>query len=102
MEGIKPGKDQYAASGWATLLDQERMPDAIILAYDSGDGDEIAFGLTHPAKMIGSGKAQLGSWQLAFSSDQLPKSPVTITAWAFDASSGKAHRLSGSMKIDGP
>jgi hypothetical protein len=101
MEGIKFSQNQYAASGWATLPDQGRMPDAIILAYDAGDGDEIAFGLTHPAKMIGGEKAQMGSWQLAFTSDQLPKSQVTIAAWAFDAGTGKAHRLSGTMKIDG-
>jgi hypothetical protein len=92
--------NQYAARGWATLPDEHRMPDAIILAYDTGAGDEIAFALTHPARTAGAGNSEIGSWQLRFSSAQLPGTPVTVTAWAFSANTGKARRMNGALKID--
>ena len=100
----KSGEHQYTAAGWAVLTDQQRMPDAIILAYDTGDGDETAFQLTHPIRTAGSAhpNTEIGSWQTSFSTEQLPKLPVSITAWAFDVNSGKAFRVSGRFKIDGP
>jgi hypothetical protein len=91
--------NQYTALGWATLPGEHRMPDAIILAYDTGDGDEIAFALTHPARIAGAGNSEIGSWQLRFSSEQLPRAPVTITAWAFSADTGKARRMNGALKM---
>jgi len=100
----KSGERKYAASGWAVLANQPGMPDAIILAYDTGDGDEIAFHLTYPVRGGSSAHpgTEIGSWETSFSADQLPSAPVSITAWAFDVNSGKAFRLSGRFKIDGP
>ena len=66
----------------------------------TGDGDEIAFALTHPARIAGAWNSEIGSWQLRFSSAQLPRAPVTVTAWAFSANTGKARRMSGTLKID--
>ena len=42
---------------------------------------------------------QSGQWQLSFSAAELPAQPGTLTAWAFDADSGKAYRLNGSFEI---
>ncbi|MFN2576150.1 MAG: hypothetical protein ABR607_00500 [Pyrinomonadaceae bacterium] len=99
----KSGEHQYVAAGWAVLPTQQKMPDAVILAYDTGDGDAIAFQLTHPLRTESSVHAgnEIGSWNTSFSTNQLPKVPVSITAWAFDVSSGKAFRLSGGGLIDG-
>ncbi|HXI74688.1 MAG TPA: hypothetical protein VNG94_03830, partial [Pyrinomonadaceae bacterium] len=76
----------------------------IILAYDAGDGDEMAFQLTHPIRTTSSAhpNTEIGSWETSFSTEQLPGASVSITAWAFDVNSGKAFRLSGRFKIDGP
>jgi hypothetical protein len=94
----------YAASGYATL-DQKRVPDAIILAYDSGNNDPIAFAVSYPLKRPASifhGVAPDGVWLVRFTPEQLPRSPVTITAWAFDATTGRAFRLSGESQLNSP
>jgi len=100
----KSGEHKYTAFGWAVLANQQRMPDAIILAYDTGDGDEMAFHLTYPVRTGSSTHpgTETGSWETSFSTDQLPRGPVSITAWALDVNTGKAFRLSGRFKIDGP
>jgi predicted metal-binding transcription factor (methanogenesis marker protein 9) len=41
-------------------------------------------------------------WQKTFSRRMLPDAPVRITAWAFDASTGKAYRLNGEHVIEKP
>jgi len=97
LEAIQnSGGNQYVASGWAAFPTEQKMPDAIILAYDTGDKDPIAFALTHPVAQTGSN--QVGRWRVYFSAEQLPKTEVTVTAWAFDASGGKAFRLPGELK----
>jgi hypothetical protein len=91
--------DGYALSGTCTL-DNVRVPDAIILAYDAGNGDPISFAMTNPVKRpwsISQGIAKTGTWMARFSA---PPAPATITAWAFDATSGRAFRLSGEQRID--
>jgi hypothetical protein len=92
----------FTASGSCTLS-ETRVPDAVILAYDTGNKDPIAFAMTHPVKRPASimqGVAKTGSWTVRFSREQLPQSPVTITAWAFDATTGQAFRLSGDKQIN--
>ena len=93
--------DEYLASG--TCEFSEQGPDAIILAYQIGAGDPIAFALTHPVHQPASilrGKAKTGGWQVRFTPAQLPASPATITAWGFDATNGRVFRLSGEAQID--
>jgi hypothetical protein len=84
------------------VSDATRVPDAVILAYDIGNNDPIAFAMTHPVKRPASimqGVAKTGSWTIRFAPEQLPQSPVTITAWAFDAATGKAFPLKGNEQI---
>jgi hypothetical protein len=74
----------------------ERGPDAIILAYDTGDKRAIAFAMTHPVKVPASiltGVSHLGTWNAAFTLNQLPRSVVAITAWGFDASTGRTYLI---------
>jgi len=91
----------YTVSGSCTLSDV-RVTDAIILAYDNGNGDPIAFTMTHPTKRSWSitlGFARTGAWSVRFTPEQLPPPPLTITAWAFDATTGRAFRLNGESEI---
>ena len=84
-------------------LSEARVPDTVILAYDTGNKDPIAFAMTHPVKRPASimqGVAKTGSWTVRFTAEQLPPSPVTITAWAFDATTGQAFPLSGDKQIN--
>ncbi|HBB97465.1 MAG TPA: hypothetical protein DC054_18955 [Blastocatellia bacterium] len=102
MRPIEKTADGYAASGMTTLAKQ-RVPDAIILAYDLGDKDPIAFAMSHPVKRPASmfeSLAQTGAWFIRFTPEQLPPAPVTVTAWAFDATTGRAFRLSGASRIN--
>jgi hypothetical protein len=92
----------FMASGSCTLH-EARVPDAVILAYDNGNNDPIAFAMTHPVKRPASimqGVAKTGSWTIRFGPEQLPKSAVIITAWAFDATTGQAFPLQGDERIN--
>lgn len=102
LRPIERTTDGYAASGMTTLA-QQRVPDAIILAYDIGDKDPIAFAMSHPVKRPASifeGLARTGAWVIRFTPEQLPPAPVTVTAWAFDATTGRAFRMSGTSRIN--
>lgn len=92
----------FSASGSCTLS-EKRVPDAVILAYDTGNQDPIAFAMTHPVKRpasITQGVAKTGAWTIRLAPEQLPQSPVTITAWAFDATTGQVFPLSGIQQIN--
>jgi hypothetical protein len=102
LRPIERTADGYTASG-LTTLDDQRVPDAVILAYDIGNKDPIAFAMSHPVKRPASivqSAAQTGAWLIRFTPEQLPPSPVTVTAWAFDATTGQAFRLSGAAQIN--
>lgn len=102
MRPVERTASGYAVSGFATL-DQKRTPDAIILAYDTGNNDPIAFAMSYPLKRPASifqGVSPAGAWLVRFTHEQLPQSPVTVTAWAFDATTGRAFRLSGESQIN--
>jgi len=101
FSGLDQSPDGYFASGTCTMR-QKRLPDAIILAYDTGNNDPIAFAMTHPVKRpwsITQGVATSANWTLRFTTDQLPRAPATISAWGFDATTGRAYRLSGERQI---
>jgi len=89
------------ASGLCTRSEAP-VPDAVILAYDAGNKDPIAFAMTHPVKRpwsITQGAATNGEWTVRFVPEQLPQSPVTISAWAFNATTGQVFRLRGDKQI---
>ncbi len=102
-------KSQEGVSASGSCLIQEAppsdsvgVPDAVILAYDTGNNDPIAFAMTHPVKRPASlmqGVAKHASWTIRFAPEQLPQSPVTITAWAFDAATGLVSPLGGNREI---
>jgi hypothetical protein len=103
MRPVEHTASGFAVTGFATL-DQKRAPDAVILAYDTGNNDPIAFAVSYPSKRPASiwhGVAPTGTWLVRFTREQLPQSPVTITAWAFDATTGRAFRLTGQSQMNG-
>jgi hypothetical protein len=94
--------DHYFASGKATLPYRGETADAIILGYQTNSRDTFLFRITYPqGSSAGFWRRQVrsGQWQVSFPAAELPAQPGTLTAWAFDADSGKAYRLNGSFEI---
>jgi hypothetical protein len=94
--------DQFLASGQATLPYRGEVADAIILAYQTSDRKAVLFRITRPQNSSAGfwhRPIRSGQWQVAFAASELPSQPVKLTAWAFDANSGKAFPLKGSFEI---
>ncbi len=94
--------DHYFASGKATLPYRGETADAIILGYQTNSRDTFLFRITLPQRASAGfwhRQVQSGQWQVSFPAAELPAQPVKLTAWAFDAISGKAFRLNGSFEI---
>lgn len=94
--------DHYFASGKAILPYRGETADAIILGYQTNSRDTFLFRITLPQGASAGfwhRQVQSGQWQVSFPAAELPAEPATLTAWAFDADSGKAYRLSGSFEI---
>lgn len=104
---IQTGEDVYTASGWAVLPQRGDAADAILLTYDRADGDSVIFALADTGAERGvvarilrrSSPSDYAGWQKSFSVNDLPTNPVIITAWAFDARTGKAVQLDGTHVI---
>ena len=98
--------DVYVASGHALLPNRGEPADAVLLAYDDANGDSTAFALAEMSnegdilRRLRNGNADADSyWQDSFSTKALPAEAVKITAWAFDANTGKAYKLDGAHVI---
>lgn len=82
--------------------------DAVLLAFES-ENESMVFTMT-VTKLFGhfnldslnQSKDLYSRWQKTFSRSALPDAPMRITAWAFDASTGKAYRLNGEHMIEKP
>ncbi len=108
LDEMKPqGAANYLASGWAFLPARQEPADAIILTYEIAGQEPTIFEFNNGwfprpdvAAHIGYHKDDrfLG-WKAEFSASQLPPGEVKITAWAFDATTGKAFPLSGQKII---
>jgi hypothetical protein len=101
LRSIEKTSDGYIARGLCSF--NARGPHAIILAYDTGDEHPIAFAMSHPVKPAASvvyGVAKSGAWTIKFSTEQLPRSQVTVTAWGFDAINGRVFSLDANAQID--
>ncbi|MDX6500225.1 MAG: hypothetical protein QOG23_3485 [Blastocatellia bacterium] len=94
--------DQLVATGQATLPYRGDGADAIILAYQTNSREILMFRITRPQEISAGfwhGPVRSGEWQVSFAAAELPTQPVTLTAWAFDANSGRAFQLNGSFAI---
>lgn len=93
----------FEASGWASLPGRNAPADAVLLAYRTDEEQPVIFALAHVrlddsffAGWQARPPALRWRWEKSFSSNRFPALPVTLSAWAFDAATGKAYRLDGT------
>jgi hypothetical protein len=80
--------------------------DAVLLAYETAEGGHVAFAQAE-LKNLGyifirfwrSGARQDPGWQKTFGASELPPGASRLTAWAFDAQTGKAFKLEGARDL---
>jgi len=93
----------YVASGWANLPNRGKPADAVILAYEAANGDSITFALAYPDRNLDGAATGIQCsgrcWKKSFSIADFPIHPAKLSAWAFDANSGKAFQLRGSVAV---
>ena len=93
----------FAASGRATLPHRGVPADAVLLAYKTENGEAVLFSLAEMnykgdilKGILAPGTDYDSSWQKTFPQDRLPAEAVEVSAWAFDASTGRAYKLEGA------
>jgi hypothetical protein len=98
--------DNYLASGRATLPHRGEPADAVLLAYETDGGGHVAFAQAELKnrgyvfiRFWRAGARQDPGWQKSFGAGELPPGASRLTAWAFDAQTGKAFRLEGAHDI---
>jgi hypothetical protein len=100
---IHQGGDEYVAVGEALLPHRDEPAHLVLLAYQGVDGQGRVFAVTDMAAnrdivsgVVGRGQYRDAGWRKSFTSRRLPAGPVRLTAWGFDAYTGKAYALQGS------
>lgn len=101
--------ETYVASGWANLPDRGEPADAVLLAYEQDGGPAMIFAiaLLNTERDIVSALFRRGiygdsRWSKSFSLKPMNRGPVKLTAWGFDAYSGKAYKLDGEYVFQKP
>ncbi len=95
------GDGNYLASGWAKLPERAESADVVLLAYSEEDGSEIIFAVAPVTRrdpvsnIIRRTVDGDATWSKSFSPARIPSEGAKLTAWAFDALSGKAYKLEG-------
>ncbi|MCA1633622.1 MAG: hypothetical protein LC802_07870 [Acidobacteria bacterium] len=89
--------ESYRASGRASLPHRREPPDAVLLAYEIAGGGHVAFARAELknrgyifVRFWDQGTRQDPSWEKSFSASELPTGAAGLTAWAFDAETGRA------------
>jgi len=97
----------YVASGRALLPHRGEPADAVLLAYENAEGEPNAFALAeirNKGDILSKLLADVGTdsyWQQSFPAEALPAGASKVTAWAFDAETGKAFKLAETHAIPG-
>ncbi len=101
------GTDEYTATGYAMLPATGAPADAVLLAREGAEREPIVFAVAEMetnrdfvSALLRRGIYGDVRWRRAFSARDLPISTAAITAWAFDASTGKAYRLAGEFHFE--
>jgi hypothetical protein len=103
FEGLVRAEDgKYVASGWAILPDRGGPADAVLLAYAEDDRTPIIFAIAQVnserdvvSALLRRGTYGDSRWTKSFSLGTINPERAKITAWGFDAYSGKAYKLTG-------
>jgi len=89
--------DTYIAWGWSHLPERNEPADLIILAYENRANESIMFKTTLMTTCEGDAKKRrkesANIWKAPFSKKDLPGDAVRISAWAYNALTGKAYWL---------
>ncbi|MCA1591180.1 MAG: hypothetical protein LC754_00675 [Acidobacteria bacterium] len=96
--------DAYVATGWARRAGATDAPaDVVLLAYQQAGGASTVFKLSEPCPehrppTLTAEEVDCPDlhWRAIFSAGEIPSGAVELTAWAFDAETGRAVRLGGS------
>ena len=99
------GKSEYTASGLAGLPYRQAPADAVLLACENSNRDAKIIGVagvltTRESISSTEGVYDGARWSKSIDIRALPTMACTMTAWAFDANSGKAFKLSGAYTVD--
>ncbi|MGB7441966.1 MAG: hypothetical protein WA919_12915 [Coleofasciculaceae cyanobacterium] len=95
FEEIRKNDDgQYTAYGTATQQTSKKPADAVILAYTDSSDNSIAFAISKVKSN--------SSWKKSFSPEMITLNSTTITAWAFDTTTGKLFKLNGTHLLQKP
>ncbi|HEX8070230.1 MAG TPA: hypothetical protein VF546_09790 [Pyrinomonadaceae bacterium] len=99
----------YTAAGSAVLPDRGDAADVVLLAYEQPAGEATVFAVAETAAgrdfvsaLLGRGQYGDARWRRTFPAAALPRGPLALSAWAFDARTGRAYRLAGTQRIDWP
>jgi hypothetical protein len=106
IELAPAGTNEYTARGNARLPYRREAPDAVFLACESPRHEAKVFAVaevTAPRDFVSAilpgGVRGDGVWHKTFAPRALPVGACTVTAWAVDAYTGKAFKLSGAHEI---
>lgn len=92
----------YTACGWASLPWLSRPADAVVLAYSEAGAPAVMFGLTCDIGRSASYRNQFrrdSVWEIVFPASKLPRGTAAISAWGFDADSGRAFKLNNEQTV---
>jgi hypothetical protein len=94
------------ASGRAVLPLRGEAADIVVLAYRNAEGDDIIFAIATTGTekdFITLAFRETGNfdsrWQTTFNKREIPEDATGITAWAFDAQTGKLFPLNGTHQL---
>jgi hypothetical protein len=102
---------QYMGGGWATLPDQKKAADAVLLTYKSfsaGSEDSnwrvfavapIQIRRDDVATFFNQPSYQISGWETSFSTQALPKGEIRLRAWAYNTETGEAFKLRTTHQI---
>jgi hypothetical protein len=100
---VPSGANEYTATG---LVERGRAADAVILAREGAGHDPLVFAVAEMesqgdfvSALLGRGTFGFARWHKMFSVRDFPVDTETITAWAFDAHTGKAYQLAGTYSV---
>jgi hypothetical protein len=103
----KTPEGRFIAQGWAVLRNGREPAHAVLLTYRDATQVPRVFAIAQmtviPRWLMGVPRQSVGKrgrWQHTFARTDMPtNAPTHIDAWAFDAESGTAFKLTGSQVV---
>jgi hypothetical protein len=90
----RDGGGRLVARGRARLPHSQKPADAVLLAYAEEGGEPVLFAVAEVGADAGG-----DGWRKSISLDTLPPRQISLSAWAFDSSAGKAFKLDGTHDV---